>query len=417
MLVCTKYPNDEHAVSCIKLVNIKIRVKIRDTENILLVTMQKFLVGGAVRDELLSLPVHERDWVVVGSTPEHMLELGYRQVGKDFPVFLHPETNEEHALARTERKTASGHRGFEVFSSPEITLEQDLQRRDLTINAIAQNEQGELIDPYGGQRDIQQRILRHVSPAFSEDPLRVLRVARFAARFWALGFTINADTLALMASISRSGELENLSKERIWQETQRALTSDHPEIFILVLMQINALGHLIPGLDSALERKSVLLNLSHLKHIEDYSHRYACLVLLASEQDNSFSSELASQINNSFACPKELQELAMLITQHFMACCHALESTSEDIYSILHDLDAFRRPARCVNIIECMKSAQNIYNTCSTKSLSFLIQLIADLNSLSISQQDASGLNGKEIGEAIKRMRIEKIAASLNAII
>ena len=415
MLVCTKYPNDEHAVSCIKLVNIKIRVKIPGTENILLVTMQKYLVGGAVRDELLSLPVHERDWVVVGSTPEDMLELGYRQVGKDFPVFLHPETNEEYALARTERKTASGHRGFQVFSSPEITLEQDLQRRDLTINAIAQNEHGELIDPYGGQRDIQQRILRHVSPAFAEDPLRVLRVARFAARFWALGFTINPDTLALMASISHSGELENLSKQRIWQETQRALASDHPEIFILVLMQIHALEHMIPGLASALEKKSVLLNLSQLKHIEHHAHRYACLVLLASELDNSFSSELAGELNNSFACPKELQELALLTTQYFKPCCNALESTSETIYSILHALDAFRRQSRCVDIIECMKSAQTIFNTYSIDSLCFLIELIPELNSLSISEQDANLLSGKEIGEAIKKMRIEKISQRLNA--
>ena len=179
--------------------------------------MQKYLVGGAVRDRLLSLPVHEQDWVVVGSTPQEMLSLGYRQVGKDFPVFLHPQSAEEYALARTERKSGKGHQGFQVFSTPDISLEEDLLRRDLTINAIAEDEHGNLTDPYGGLDDIKNRILRHISPAFSEDPLRVLRVARFAARFWHLGFTIDANTLALMSSISHSGELERLSKERVWR--------------------------------------------------------------------------------------------------------------------------------------------------------------------------------------------------------
>lgn len=378
--------------------------------------MQKFLVGGAVRDKLLSLPVHERDWVVVGSTSEELLQQGFRQVGKDFPVFLHPSSNEEYALARTERKSGSGHCGFDVFSSPDVTLEQDLQRRDLTINAIAEDEDGTLIDPYGGQNDINKRILRHVSPAFSEDPLRVLRVARFAARFWALGFTIAPDTLALMASISTSGEIEQLSKERIWQEVQYALETDHPEIFILVLLQTNALQRIAPRLATALEKKPTLLNLSQLKHITNHSHRFACLVLLASEIDNGFSIDIANAINDSFVCPSNLQELALLTVKHFMSCCGCLESSSTEIYSVLHALDAFRRQSRCLHILECMQSAQIIFNSCPLRSLSFLIQLLPKLNAISVDEKDKQELDGKAIGETIKQLRIEEIDKQLVSI-
>ncbi len=378
--------------------------------------MQKFLVGGAVRDKLLSLPVHERDWVVVGSTAEELLQQGFHQVGKDFPVFLHPSSNEEYALARTERKSGSGHCGFDVFSSPDVTLEQDLQRRDLTINAMAEDEDGTLIDPYGGQNDINKRILRHVSPAFSEDPLRVLRVARFAARFWALGFTIAPDTLALMRSVSASGELEQLSKERIWQEAQYALETDHPEIFILVLLQTNALQRIAPHLATALEKKETLLNLSQLKHITNHSHRYACLVLLASEMDNAFSIDIAKAINHSFASPGNLQELALLAVKHFLPCCSCMESSSAEIYSVLHALDAFRRQSRCLNILQCMQSAQIIFNSCPSKSLSFLIELVPQLNAISINEKDKQDLDGKVIGETIKKLRIEEINKQLKSI-
>lgn len=192
-----------------------------------------YLVGGAVRDKLLNRAVHEQDWVVVGATPELMLNHHFKAVGKDFPVFLHPKTHEEYALARTERKTAPGYHGFAIHASPKVTLEQDLLRRDLTINAIARTAAGTLIDPYHGVDDLNKRLLRHVSPAFSEDPLRVLRVARFAARYHALGFRIAKDTLALMGDISKSGELETLAPERVWQETVRALGEAHPvEYFV-----------------------------------------------------------------------------------------------------------------------------------------------------------------------------------------
>ena len=212
--------------------------------------MEIYLVGGAVRDQLLQLDVKDRDWVVVGATPQEMLDDGFQQVGKDFPVFLHPITKEEHALARTERKSGSGYTGFTVYSAPDVTLEDDLIRRDLTINAIAQNDSGELFDPHNGQQDLNDRVLRHVSPAFSEDPLRVLRVARFAARFAHLGFTVHSTTIELMRDLVNSGELNHLTSERVWQEMERALNTQSPQVFFEVLRKCDALAVLFPELDA-----------------------------------------------------------------------------------------------------------------------------------------------------------------------
>ncbi len=211
--------------------------------------MKTYLVGGAVRDRLLGLTPKERDWVVVGANPEDLLKAGYTQVGKDFPVFLHPKTKEEYALARTERKSGRGYHGFKVHADPAVTLEEDLLRRDLTINAMAEDEQGSLIDPYGGRADLQNKVLRHVSPAFVEDPLRILRVARFAARFQHLGFRLADETRQLLCAMTRNGELNTLVPERVWQEWQRSLREKNPEQFILLLRQCGALGVIIPELD------------------------------------------------------------------------------------------------------------------------------------------------------------------------
>ncbi|MFA0902108.1 multifunctional CCA addition/repair protein [Vibrio cholerae] len=211
--------------------------------------MQIYLVGGAVRDQLLQLPVYDRDWVVVGSSPQAMLAAGFQAVGKDFPVFLHPKSKEEHALARTERKTGVGYTGFACHYAPDVTLEEDLLRRDLTINAMAQDNSGQLIDPYGGQRDLAAKVLRHVSPAFVEDPLRVLRVARFAAKLHHLGFTVAEETMQLMAKIAQSGELQHLTAERVWQEWHKSLSTHHPEVFLQVLRDCDALAVVLPEID------------------------------------------------------------------------------------------------------------------------------------------------------------------------
>ncbi|EPC4930036.1 multifunctional CCA addition/repair protein [Vibrio cholerae] len=211
--------------------------------------MQIYLVGGAVRDQLLQLPVYDRDWVVVGSSPQAMLAAGFQAVGKDFPVFLHPNSKEEHALARTERKTGVGYTGFACHYAPDVTLEDDLLRRDLTINAMAQDNSGQLIDPYGGQHDLAAKVLRHVSPAFVEDPLRVLRVARFAAKLHHLGFTVAEETMQLMAKIAQSGELQHLTAERVWQEWHKSLSTHHPEVFLQVLRDCGALAVVLPEID------------------------------------------------------------------------------------------------------------------------------------------------------------------------
>ncbi|TNL13015.1 multifunctional CCA addition/repair protein [Kosakonia cowanii] len=212
--------------------------------------MKSYLVGGAVRDTLLGLPVKDRDWVVVGATPQEMLDAGYQQVGRDFPVFLHPQSREEYALARTERKSGSGYTGFTCYAAPDVALEQDLLRRDLTVNALAQDENGTIIDPFNGQQDLRQRILRHVSPAFNEDPLRVLRVARFAARYAHLSFRIADETMTLMRDMTEAGELAHLTPERVWKETESALRTRNPQVYFQVLRDCGALKELFPEIDA-----------------------------------------------------------------------------------------------------------------------------------------------------------------------
>ncbi len=212
--------------------------------------MQTYLVGGAVRDALLGLDVADRDWVVVGATPEIMTSSGFRAVGKDFPVFLHPDTHEEYALARTERKSGTGYTGFSFNTSADVTLEQDLSRRDITINAIAQDKKGDLIDPYGGREDLEARVLRHVSPAFVEDPVRVLRVARFMARFAPLGFAVAPETMGLMRAVVTSGEVDHLVAERVWQELEGALAAQSPRHFVTTLRECGALARVLPEIDA-----------------------------------------------------------------------------------------------------------------------------------------------------------------------
>lgn len=334
--------------------------------------MEIYLVGGAVRDKLLELPAKDNDWVVVGATPEQMLAQKFQQVGKGFPVFLHPETKQEYALARTERKTALGHGGFEFDTTAGVTLEQDLMRRDLTINAIAESEDGTIIDPYGGCDDIRRRVLRHVSPAFREDPLRVLRVAKFAARFAHLGFTVATETLELMQEIVHSGELDTLVKERVWQEMEEALLSRAPEVFFNVLRQAGALSEILPEVDRLFGVPQppkyhpeidtgihVMMCLQQIARMsDDIAVRYAVLVHDVGKgvtDPDKWPSHIAHEflglkqlqlINQRLPVPKECASLAALVCEHHTKLHRVRELRAKTLLTLLESLDAFRRPER-----------------------------------------------------------------------
>jgi tRNA nucleotidyltransferase (CCA-adding enzyme) len=334
--------------------------------------MRIHLVGGAVRDALLGLPVKDHDWVVVGATVQEMLDAGFRQVGRDFPVFLHPETQEEYALARTERKQGSGYKGFVVHADPGVTLEQDLVRRDLTINAMARDEDGKLIDPFDGKRDLDARVLRHVSPAFAEDPLRVLRVARFAARFAHLGFTVAPETLALMRELSHSGELEALTPERAWQEIEGALKARSPQVFFEVLRNCAALPRLLPEIhalfgvpqpenthpeiDTGIHSLMVLEQAAGLS--EDSAVRFAALVhdlgkgatpraeWPLHEGHEERGAALIEALAQRLRVPNDCRDLGLLASRYHLRCHHALRHDAAERYATLELTDALRRPQR-----------------------------------------------------------------------
>nr|WP_208323237.1 multifunctional CCA addition/repair protein [Morganella morganii] len=317
------------------------------------------MVGGAVRDALLGLPVSDRDWVVVGATPDIMLERGYQQVGRDFPVFLHPGTREEYALARTERKTGAGYTGFACYSAPDVTLEDDLQRRDLTINAMAQSADGTLYDPYHGADDLKNRILRHVSEAFTEDPLRVLRVARFAARFAPQGFVIAPETLELMSAITQQGELAHLTAERVWKETEKALSSACPDIYFSVLRRCGALTVLFPELETlfcatdgqtgydiltaGLLRRTVFLTNST-------DIRFAALCLYLSCHSTGEGTSAIQQLSERLRVPNPARDLALLATCHYRTVHDIGQLTADDIIALFDSLDAWRKPERITQL-------------------------------------------------------------------
>jgi tRNA nucleotidyltransferase (CCA-adding enzyme) len=334
--------------------------------------MQVYLVGGAVRDELLGRPVAERDWVVVGSTPEKMAALGYRRVGREFPVFLHPETHDEYALARTERKSAPGYRGFTVEFSPAVTLEQDLLRRDLTINAMARSAEGSLIDPFGGRRDLEQRVLRHVSEAFVEDPVRVLRLARFAARFAPLGFHVADETLALVRTMAASGELDALVAERVWQETEKALGEPAPAAFFEVLRAGDALGRIFPEIarlfgvpqperwhpeiDTGVHTLMSLAAAARLT--SDRIVRFAALMHDLGKADTprerwpahvgheERSAQRVMELCARLRVPNDYRDVAVLAARHHGVIHRAEELRPATIVDLLEAADALRRPAR-----------------------------------------------------------------------
>lgn len=396
--------------------------------------MKIYLVGGAVRDELLGFPHTEKDWLVVGATPEQMGAKGFRPVGKDFPVFLHPDTGEEYALARTERKTGQGYKGFSFFAGPEVTIEEDLIRRDLTINAMARDADGNLVDPYNGQRDLEARLLRHVSDAFAEDPLRVLRVARFAARYHHLGFTIAAETLALMTVLSDSGELQHLTAERVWAETHKALTEQSPWIYIEVLHQCGALAILFPEVDNLFgvpQRAEyhpeidsgihTLLALQQAARLSDDPQvRFATLVhdlgkattpadiLPRHIGHDERGVPLVHALCDRLRVPNDFRELAVPVTRLHLLCHSVFELRPKTVLKIFKGADAFRKPQRFEHFllaVEADARGRLGFEEMRYRQGEWLQDVFAQLQTLSPKPFVEKGLRGADIGAALDRER------------
>ena len=360
--------------------------------------MQVYLVGGAVRDELLGRPVSERDWVVVGSTPEEMERQGYRPVGRDFPVYLHPQTHEEYALARRERKVGPGYRGFTTQFPPEVTLEQDLQRRDLTINAMARGCDGTLIDPFGGRRDLAQRLLRHVSPAFVEDPVRILRVARFAARFAALGFTIAPETLQLMRRMVEDGEVRALVPERLWRELERSLREAQPELFFDTLQACGALAVLLPELawgDAARRALRAAVALS-----ADPAVRFAALLAAT-------AAPAVESLAERLRAPGEYRELALLAARLASRLAAADSADAPALLQLMEDADALRRGERFRKLALV---AQAVYPSTPGQRLA---QALDAASAVVLSPERLAALKGPEIAAELRTLRRQRLAALL----
>ncbi|CAH0224519.1 multifunctional CCA addition/repair protein [Pseudomonas brassicacearum] len=402
--------------------------------------MQIYKVGGAVRDRLLGIPVTDVDRVVVGATAEEMLAKGFRPVGADFPVFLDPKTGEEYALARTERKSGRGYGGFVFHASPEVTLEEDLIRRDLTINAMAEDDHGNLTDPYHGQRDLDARVLRHVSPAFAEDPLRVLRVARFAARYAPLGFKVADETLELMRQLSDSGELEALTAERSWKEISRALMEKQPQVFIQVLRDCTALKALMPEVDALFgvpqpeahhpEIDTGVHTLSVLEqaalHRQPLTVRWACLLhdlgkglTPQHEWPRHIAHEhtglkLIKAVNERFKAPRDCQELALLVGQYHTHGHRALELKASTLLELLQSFDVYRRPQRFEEFISaCEMDARGRkgLEDRSYPQADYLRGAAAAARAVAVQPLLEKGFKGPELGDAIKRERLRALKA------
>jgi len=375
--------------------------------------MKTYLVGGAVRDKLLGYPYCEHDWVVTGSSPEEMKDLGFTPVGKDFPVFLHPHTKEEYALARTERKSAPGYSGFVFHTAPEITLEEDLQRRDLTINAIAEDESGKLIDPYNGTKDIELKLLRHVSNAFTEDPVRILRVARFAARYHHLGFRVATETLQLMTQMTEQGEVDHLVPERVWKEWQRALGERSPQEFIQTLQLCQALDVIVPELSQRLELNHAPLERLHTAlPLSDCERIRLGVLLFDLDTENSDTCcQLITQLCTRLGTPKAERELLIKVALHHSSAFKFQQLNSTEQLQLLSQLDAFRRPqlleefSLCCHIIARQQSIEFDHHG--------LIQALELCNSVQTKDIIASGITGKAIGAAITTQRIALLSEQL----
>lgn len=405
--------------------------------------MNRYLVGGAVRDRLLNLPVKEKDWVVVGATPEELLRQGYVTVGKDFPVFLHPETKEEYALARTERKSGKGYKGFEVNASPEVTLEEDLKRRDLTINAIAQTVDGTLIDPYGGQSDLQNKILRHVSPAFVEDPLRVLRVARFMARLAPLGFKIAPETMQLMQTIVANDEMEALTPERIWKECEKSLAAESPVAFLRTLRASGALKRILPEVDKLYgvpQPKMWHPEIDTGIHIEmalematqltvDPQIRFAVLMHDVGKGvtpealwpqhvgHEDLGVELIEAAATRLKIPNAYSELAILVSKYHTYTHRSDKLNPSTMLNVLERLDAFRRGDRFEQfLIACIADAlgRGGFSEESYPQADILRQALIAAKRVDIKMLTSTKrFEGEALREAIRQVRVAAIHAFL----
>lgn len=407
--------------------------------------MEIYLVGGAVRDQLLNLEVKDRDWVVIGSTPQQLLQKGFQQVGKDFPVFLDPQNKEEYALARTERKKGVGYTGFICDFSPEISLEQDLLRRDLAINAIAKDQHGNLHDPYDGITDLNNRILRHISPAFAEDPLRVLRVARFAARYHYLGFNIASETLELMTQITKSGELKHLVAERIWQETNKALQTKNPEIYFYVLHQIGALESLFPELNAL---SGIPNPPQHHPEVDSFIHTMLVLqqatLLTESHSDSQKSAIRFSAICHDLGkilTPKEnyprhyghekkgimptkslckrlkvpsyVKELSCFACEYHGHIHRAFELRPATILKLFNQLDVWRKPERFYNLLLVCKAdarGRTGFEQENYPQANFLLALYQASLNINVKQVILDGFSKEQIREELNKRRQNAIS-------
>ncbi len=400
--------------------------------------MKTYLVGGAVRDELLGYPFKEKDWVVVGATVDDMLSAGYQQVGKDFPVFIHPETKEEHALARTERKTAAGYKGFEVHASSEVTLEDDLVRRDLTINAIAMDEDGKLIDPYGGINDIKNKILRHVSDAFTEDPVRILRIARFMARYVHLGFSVANETMELMKNMVSAGEVDALVPERIWQEMQKALAEKTPSAFITTMRDCGALKRIMPELDrlwgvpqpeefhpeidTGIHTMLVLEQACKLSG--DPQVRFAALLHdlgKGSTPEKEWPSHIGHEAQGAkivlevcrrLRIPNEYRDLAERTARFHLHYHRALELKPASVVKTLEQLDAFRKPERFEKfLLACEADARGRtgYENKDFPQGDYFRQTLKVAKNINIDELRSRGFENQALANKIREARVSAV--------
>jgi tRNA nucleotidyltransferase (CCA-adding enzyme) len=372
--------------------------------------MKAYVVGGAVRDELLGLPVADRDWVVVGATPEELTRRGFKPVGKDFPVFLHPETGEEYALARTERKSGRGYKGFTVYAAPEITLEDDLRRRDLTINAMARDESGALVDPFGGARDLRAGILRHVSEAFTEDPVRILRVARFAARY---GFRVAEETMALMRRMVEQGEAEDLVAERVWQELARGLLEPEPQRMFEVLGACGALARLMPEVHSirADEVRRRAFDDALGRAIGSLSVRFALIAWFIPADFPAGCERFVAGLCGRLRAPTEVRGLALAVCRCKTLLECAADASAAELLELLKSADAFRRGERFRDLLAVARAADpGTGRVRATARTELALQAAAAVDAGGIA---AAAPTSTKIAERIDDARTRAIAAAL----